>query len=237
MGEVRRKGRDVVRPPRQLLGHVEEAVRQLGELARAVMGERLECVAIAAADARGAIDQLAHRAGNGSRENQADNDGREDDGQCRQNELAAFLIEMVEDVARRSRCIDDTSDAVVDDDRHCREHVDADAAADRVDRRRRLVGFANPQGRPVLSAERRGYFLDMGERLADLVASGDHDAAGIEDAETGQRDFLRFQDDRHQPRADLDIGWRRRRARRKCIRPPSQQIGAGGKIERGPDRR
>ena len=124
----------------------------------------------------------------------------------RQNELAALLIEMVEDVARRSRCIDDTRDAVVDDDRHRREHVDADAAADRVDRRRRLVGFANPQGRPVLSLQRRGYFLDMGERLADLVASGDHDAAGIENAETGERDFLRFPDDRHQPRTDLDIG-------------------------------
>ena len=85
--------------------------------------------------------------------------------------------------------------------------------------------------------ERCGYFLDMGERLADLVAAGDHDAAGIEDAETGQRDLLRFQDDRHQPRADLDIGWRRGRARRKSIGPPSQQIGAGGEIERGPDRR
>ena len=205
MGEVRRKGRDVVRPPRQLLGHVEEAVRQLGELARAVMGERLKCVAIAAADARGAIDQLAHRAGDGSGENQADDDGRENDGKCRQDELAALLIEMVEDVARRSRCIDDARDAVVDDDRHRREHVDADAAADRVDRRRRLVGLANPQDRPVLSPQRCGYFLDMGERLADLVAAGDHDAAGIEDAETGQRDLLRFQDDRHQPRADLDI--------------------------------
>jgi hypothetical protein len=51
-----------------LLGHVEEAVRQLGELSRAVMGERLECVAIAAADARGAIDQFAHRPGDGAGE-------------------------------------------------------------------------------------------------------------------------------------------------------------------------
>ena len=83
MGEVRREGRDVVRPPRQLLGHVEEAVRQLGKLARAVMGERLKCVAVAAADARGAIDQLAHRAGDGPGENQTDDDGRENDGQCR----------------------------------------------------------------------------------------------------------------------------------------------------------
>ena len=123
-----------------------------------------------------------------------------------QDELAALLIEMVEDIARRSRRIDDACHAVVDDHRHRREHVHADAAADRIDRRRRLVGLANPQDRPVLSPQRRGDFLDMGERLADLVAAGDHDAAGIEDPEAGKRDLLRFQDDRHQPRADLDIG-------------------------------
>ena len=80
-------------------------------------------------------------------------------------------------------------------------------------------------------------FLDMGERLADLVAAGDHDAAGIEDPEAGKRDLLRFQDDRHQSRADLDVARRCRRARRKCVWSPPQQIGAGGQIERGPDRR
>ena len=77
----------------------------------------------------------------------------------------------------------------------------------------------------------------MGERLADLVAAGDHDAAGIEDAETSQRDFLRFQNDRHQPCSDLDIVLRRGRARRKRIGPSSEQVGAGGEIECGPDRR
>src|SRR4051795_11164662 len=143
------------------------------------MGERPKRVAVATADARGAIDQLAHRTGDGSGENQADDDGREDDGQRCQDELAALLIEMVEDVARRSRGVDDTSHAVVDDDRHRREYVDADAAADRVDWRWRLVGLANSQNRPILAPQRRGHFLDMGERLSDLVASGDHDAAGI----------------------------------------------------------
>ena len=159
------------------------------------------------------------------------------DRQSRQDELAALLIEMIEDVARRSRRIDDACHAIADDHRHRREHVHADAAADRIDRRRRLVGLANPQDRPVLPPQRRGDFLDMGERLADLVAAGDHDAVGIEDPEAGKRDFLRFQDDRHQPRADLDIARRCRRARRKRVRPPPQQIGAGGEIERGPDRR
>ena len=76
MGEMRRERRDVVRPPRQLLGHVEEAVRQLGDFAGAVMRQRLKGVAIAAADARGAIDQLAHRPGNGAREDQTDDDRR-----------------------------------------------------------------------------------------------------------------------------------------------------------------
>ena len=80
MGKVRREGRDVVRPPRQLLGHIEEAVRQLGKFARPVVGERPKRVTVASADARGAIDQLAHRTGDGSEENQADDDGREDDG-------------------------------------------------------------------------------------------------------------------------------------------------------------
>ena len=37
MGEVRRKGRDVIRPPRQLLRHVEEAAREPGKLSGAVM--------------------------------------------------------------------------------------------------------------------------------------------------------------------------------------------------------
>jgi hypothetical protein len=91
----------------------------------------------------------------------------------------------------------------VDDDRHRREYVDADAAADRVDRRRWLVGLANPQGRPILTLQRRGDFLDMGQRLAYLVASGDHDAARIKDTESGQRNFLCFKNDRHQPLSDL----------------------------------
>ena len=184
MGQVRREGRDIIRPPRQLLGHVEEAVRQLGELARAVMRERLKRVAVAAADARGAIDQFAHRPGDGAGKHQADDDGREDDGQSGQDELAALLIEMIEDVARRPRCVDDAGNAVVDDDGHRRKHVNADAAADRVDRRRRLVGDANPQGRAILSLQRGRHFLDMRQRLPDLVAAGDHDAAGIEDPET-----------------------------------------------------
>ena len=162
---------------------------------------------------------------------------RQNDRKSCQNELAALLIEMIEDVARCSRCIDDTRHVVIDDHGHRREHVHADAAADRVDRRRRLVGFANSQGRSVLPLHRRGHFLDMGERLADLIAAGDYDAAGIEDPESGERDLLRFQNDRHQPRADLDIRWRRRRARRKRIGPSPQQVGAGSEIECGPDRR
>jgi len=60
---------------------------------------------------------------------------------------------------------------------------------------------------------------------------------GSKDAETSQRDFLRFQDDRHQTRADLDIGGRRGRARWKRIGPSPKQIGTGGEIERRPDRR
>ena len=85
--------------------------------------------------------------------------------------------------------------------------------------------------------KRCGYFLDMGERLTDLVAAGNHDAAGIENPETGERDFLGFPDDRHQPRTNLDIGLRCGSACRERIGPPPKQIGAGGEIERRPDRR
>ena len=102
--------------------------------------------------------------------------------------------------------VDDTSHAVVDDAQASPRTRDADAAADRVDRRRGLSGLRIRKTARYCPRRRRGHFLDMGERLADFVAAGDHDAAGIEDAESGQRDFLRFQDDRHQPGADLDIG-------------------------------
>ncbi len=82
------------------------------------MRERLKCVAIAAADARGAIDQFAHRLGDGPGKDQTDDDGRKNDGQTRQDELAALLIKMIEDIARRSRCVDDACNAVVDDHGH-----------------------------------------------------------------------------------------------------------------------
>src|SRR3954470_14258486 len=52
MGEVRRKSRDIIRPTRQLLRHVEKAMRQLRKLARSVMGERLKCIPVARRSAR-----------------------------------------------------------------------------------------------------------------------------------------------------------------------------------------
>ncbi len=113
--------------------------------------------------------------------------------------------------------------------------MNADAPADGIDRRRGLVGDTGPQGRAILSLQRGCDFLDMGERLPHFLPSGDHDAAGIEDPESGQRDLLRLQDDRHQPCADLEIGRIRRRAGGKRIGPPSEQVVAG-QIERGPDR-
>jgi len=70
MRQMRREGRDVVRAPRQLPGHVEKASRQLRELARAVMLKRLEGVAVAAGNARCAADQLIHRARDGAGEHQ-----------------------------------------------------------------------------------------------------------------------------------------------------------------------
>ncbi len=166
MGEMRREGRDVVRAPRELLGHAEKALRELREFAGAVMGERLEGVAVAARDAIGAADQLAHRPGDGAAEDEADQHRASDDGEGRQDELAALLIEMLEDVARGARGVDHAGDVVVDDHRHRREHVHADAAADGIDRRRRLVGHTDAQGGVILPLQRRRDLLDMGERLA-----------------------------------------------------------------------
>src|ERR1700730_3719516 len=199
------------------------------------MRERLKCVALAAADTRGAIDQFAHRSRDGPRKDQPDDDGRKTDGQSRQDELCALLIKMIEDIARRSRCVDDACNPVVDDYGHRRKYVNADAAADGIDRRRGLVRDTNPQGRAILSLQRRRDFLDMGQRLPHFLASGDHDAARIENPESGERDFLRLQNDRHQPCADLDVGRICRRAGRKRIGPPSEQIVAS-QIERRPDR-
>ncbi len=105
-------------------------MRQLGKFACAVMREGPKRFAISAADARGAIDQLAHRSRNGPGEDQTDDDGRQYDGKRCQNELAAFLIEVVENVARRSRCVNDTRYPTFDDHRHCRKYVNADPAAD-----------------------------------------------------------------------------------------------------------
>ena len=60
----------------ELLGHVEEAAGELGELPRPVMCERLERLAVALGDARGAADQLVHRPRDGAREHEADHQRR-----------------------------------------------------------------------------------------------------------------------------------------------------------------
>ncbi len=60
-----------------------------------------------------------------------------------------------------------------------------------------------------MSLQGRSNFLDMCQRLANLATAGDHNALGIQYPETGQRDFLRIENDRHHPFADLDIGRRR----------------------------
>ena len=112
----------------------------------------------------------------------------------------------------------------------------ADAAADGVDRWRRLVGLTNAQCGVILPLQRRGDLLDMRQRFAHFMPSGDHDAVGIEDAKAGKRDFLRLQHDRHQVRADLDIERIGRRGGRPGIRASHQEIIAG-KVEGGPDRR
>src|SRR3954452_1041121 len=115
------------------------------------MSERPERLTVAAAYSGGAIDQLAHGQRDRAREYEADRDRAENHGERRQHELGPLLIEMVEDVARRPRRVDHPGDAVVDDDRHCRKHVDAEAAAEGIDRRRLLVAPAGAQSRAVLA--------------------------------------------------------------------------------------
>ena len=118
MGEVGREGRNIVGAPRELFGHTEEAFRQSREFARAVMGERPEGVAVAAADPFDAADKLVHRAGDGAGENHADEGGAGNHGQRRQDELAALLVEVIEDIAWRSGCVDHARNAIVDEYRH-----------------------------------------------------------------------------------------------------------------------
>jgi hypothetical protein len=116
----------------------------LRELARAVMRQRLERVTIAARDPLGAADQFVYWPGNGAGEDEADNHSGADHGQRRQQEFSTLLIEMVEDIARRSRCVDHARHVVIDDHRHRGEDVNADATADGIDRRWGLVRNAGP---------------------------------------------------------------------------------------------
>ena len=216
------------------MGHVEKAAPELSELARAVMRQRLERIAVAAADASGAADQFVHRPGDGSVEDEANDHGRGDDGEPRQQEFSTLLVKMVKNVARGPRSVDHAGNVIVDNDRHGGKDVYADAAADGIDRRRYLVELADPQRRAILSFERSCHFLDMGERLADLLASGDHDAVLVKNPESCQRDLLRLQHDRGQPGADLDIGRIGRDTCRTCVGPTHQEVVAG-EIEGRPD--
>jgi len=78
------------------------------------MRERLKGITVAAADTSGASTN-SRIGGDGSGEHQPDDDGREDNSEPCKRKLAALLIEMIEDVARRPGRVDDTRHMVVDD--------------------------------------------------------------------------------------------------------------------------
>ena len=57
-------------------------------------------------------------------EDEGDQQRAAKDGDRREHDLAALAIEMLDDVVRRSRQIDDAGDAAVDRDRHGDEDAD-----------------------------------------------------------------------------------------------------------------
>ena len=140
-GEGRDEAGARVQPPR----HVEEALRQPGEFAGAVAPERAQRVAVALADQIGALDQFAHRLGDGAMKQESDQQRRHDHRKHREDDLAALLVEVLEDVAGRARGIDDAGDLVAHDHRHRGEDAHAGAAAHRIERGLVVLGDAHAQ--------------------------------------------------------------------------------------------
>ena len=231
-----REGRDEIGAVGESSGHVEEALREHREFGGAVMLERPQSVAVARPDRIRPRDQLLDRPRDRAVEGEPDQQCQHRDGEaCRRN-LALLLVEMAKDVARRARGVEHGSDAPVAHDRHGRENPHAGAAAQRVDRRRLVLGDPQAQHRGEAPVQRLCHLLDMGERLAELTAPGDDDALRIEQAETSERDVLRRDEKRFEPRAGSAIGLACRRCSDLRIGSARQQP-VPGQIQRRQQRR
>jgi len=112
MRDMGGEGRDETGARIQPSRHFQEALRKPGEFAGAVALERTQRLAAAIADQIGALDQFAHRLGNGAMEQESDQQRRHDHEEYGESNLSTALIEVLEDVAGRTRGIDDAGDLV-----------------------------------------------------------------------------------------------------------------------------
>ena len=103
MGPVMpREGVDVVVALKELFRHVEHALGEFVKLAAAMDRQRLHRLALAAADLLRPLRQLADRSGNGAGKDEADDEGDGKDEAEHDQHLAALIVELLQDVARRS---------------------------------------------------------------------------------------------------------------------------------------
>jgi hypothetical protein len=137
--DMRREGGDVVGALVEPLRHLGKTLRQQRDLARAVMGERAKYGAAAVADFARTRHERVNGPSDRTRDQKAERQRRTEHRQPRKDEFSPLAVHVLEHVAGRARGIDDAGDAVAHDNRHGREHAHAGAAAQRINRRRRLV--------------------------------------------------------------------------------------------------
>jgi hypothetical protein len=236
VGDVRREGRDVVGAVIEPVGHVEEALRAHGQLARAVMIGRADGAAAGNPDRPHVRDERLHGARDGAPEQEADNERHPGDGGQRRHDAAVLGIEILDDVVGRAGGVDDAHDLAARHDRHGGEDAHAGAAGHRIERGRGLVAHAQPHHAAVLATERAGDLLDMGEREPKLIAAGNDHAVRVENAQARERDLLGLREDGLKAPPAVDeprIG----RPRGRAAVGSRRQDLAAGEIEAGLDRR
>lgn len=140
---------------------------------------------------------------------------------------------MLDDVVWCPRQIDHAGDPAVEVNWYGDEDTHPGAAADRIERWRRLVGDPQPERAGITAGKRLANLGDVAERQADLFAAGNDDALGIEQPEAGKRGFLRLGKNTRKARADrredgIDGGGHPHRPRR--------QNPVGGEIKARLDR-
>jgi hypothetical protein len=153
-----------------------------------------------------------------------------ENGEPRQDEAVARRIHVAQDVVGCARQVDDAQQAIAPHHGERGENPHTRAAAERGERRRRVVGQPLAQRAGVAALHGLGHLLDMGERQPDLVPATDHHAAVIEHAQAGERSALGTKEQIR----DLGADPQQNRARRLDGRHwvgPARACRVGGEID------